>query len=95
MAGPKRRADPAALKDRLRKVLAFDPDLSYDVLEARGFPRKMVKEIRDELGLGPPPKTPYITRKEMGGVDVPGPADPYNNEPGRYRQKRFSRKRRK
>ena len=89
MVGPKKRIDPDMLRERLRKILATDPDLTYDVLRQRGFPRKLVKEVRDELGIGPPPKTPYVTRSEMAARDVLGPDQPFNDEPGRYRQKKF------
>lgn len=88
MVGPKRR-DSGTRWERLLKVLASEPDLSYDQLGQRGFPATMVARARKELGLGKLGCTPYVTRKEMAGKDVPGRAEPFNDEPGRYRQKKF------
>lgn len=74
---------------RLLKAIKSDPSSTYDQLRQRGFCRSMVKRARKELGLGRPGWTPYVSRREMAGKDVPGRAEPFNHEPGRSRQGRW------
>ena len=85
--GPNSR-DVKVKRERLRKILEADPDVTYAQLQARGFSKTMIGQVRRELGLGRPVNQ-LPTPQEAWGAKSLGRAVPFNHEPGRYRQRRF------